>query len=109
MTHRWPTRYSSSGGIDMIVEAAIIAPQKVWSATWNEVRPTGAVMNSLFWTRTSAYRNSFHESVNENTATTTIAGAESGTMMRQSTIHLVAPSTSAASSSSIGTVRKYPI
>ena len=47
--------------------------------------------------------------MNAKTAQTTTAGAASGRMIRQSAVNRLAPSTSAASSSSIGIVLKYPI
>ena len=56
-----------------------------------------------------AYRNSFQAWVNEKNATTASAGSDIGRMMRTRVPSREQPSTSAASSSSRGTERKYPI
>src|SRR5512144_1970733 len=53
--------------------------------------------------------NSFHDSVNANSAAHTSPGIVIGSTMRQSAWMRVAPSTIAHSSTSFGTVRKYPM
>src|SRR5947209_3525038 len=53
--------------------------------------------------------NSFHVSVKPKRAAQTIPGTAIGSTMRVSVWKRVAPSTSAHSSTSLGTVRKYPM
>ena len=53
--------------------------------------------------------NSFQESVKAKSAAQTSPGTAIGSTMRRSAWMRVAPSTSAHSSTSFGTVRKYPI
>ena len=64
------------------------------------------VRTSTLFTNTLAYRNSFHDCVNEKNATTASAGSDMGRMIRTRLPSRVQPSTSAASSSSSGTERK---
>src|SRR3989442_2123595 len=59
--------------------------------------------------KTSAYRNSFHDSVKAKMAEATMPGAASGRSTRASAWVRVAPSTSAASSSSVGSALKKPM
>jgi len=67
------------------------------------------VWDTGFEVKVSANRNSFQERVKEKSAVTTMAGIESGRMIRNSAVSRVQPSTRAASSSATGIVRKYPI
>ena len=71
--------------------------------------PAVMVRTSTLLTKTLAYRNSFQAWVNEKNATTASAGSDMGRMMRTRVPIREQPSTSAASSSSRGTDRKYPM
>ena len=64
------------------------------------------VRTSTLLTNTLAYRNSFHDCVNEKNATTASAGSDIGRITRTRLPSRRQPSTSAASSSSSGTERK---
>ena len=59
--------------------------------------------------KTSARRNSFQAARKENKAVTATAGSDNGRTMRRKTCTCVQPSSSAASSSSRGTVSKKPL
>src|SRR5256885_2158395 len=97
------------GGSDDIRDIAISAPHWKTSPLISPARPAGIVFCESFVTRSSAKKNSFHEFVKAKSAITASAGSASGIMMRTSDCNRVAPSTSAASSSSLGMVLKYEI
>src|SRR5919108_6609852 len=73
------------------------------------VTPTTAVLFEDCEMNVSAYVNSFHVSVKPNRITHTMPGTAIGSTMRVSVCIRLAPSTSAHSSTSRGTVRKYPM
>ena len=108
-THRWKTRYRITGGRELRTAEPIIGPQKNTSSTMKLEMPAVTVRTSLLLTKTCAYRNSPQAWVNEKNATTASAGSDIGRMMRTRVPIREQPSTSAASSSSSGTERKYPI
>src|SRR5919108_1559118 len=67
------------------------------------------VLSSAGETKTSAYRNSFHDSVNANSAAQITPGTATGSRMRSMVCARPQPSSIAHSSISRGTVRKYPM
>src|SRR5579859_5961265 len=97
-----------TGGIDVMTAPAIIWPQKKTSCPSIVWMPTMAVRESTLLMKTRAYKNSFHDSVNEKSATTATAGSEMGIVTRRSAPRRVQPSIRAASSSSAGMLLKYP-
>ena len=97
----------SSGGIDAISEPAMSGPQAKTSPMTNSDRPMGRVFCESLVTSSKAKRNSFHDWVKVKSATTASAGNASGMKTVQSACKRLAPSTSAASSRSEGTVLKY--
>ncbi len=75
----------------------------------SRLSPTGTVMDCSSWMNTSAYRNSFHDSVNAKIADATSPGAARGSSTRRNALIRPAPSMRAASSSSSGSALKKPI
>src|SRR5262245_30648154 len=70
---------------------------------------TGSVYRDSSVMNVDAMMNSFHAVMNENSAVTAMPGRASGNMMRRKIIHVDAPSMRAASSSSRGSVSKWPL
>src|SRR5687768_13888925 len=73
------------------------------------VTPTVIVLLSPEDTKTSAYRNSFHEKVKENSTAQMMPGNAMGSTTRMSACNRLQPSIIAHSSISRGMVRKYPM
>ena len=79
-------------------------PKVVWSRAATSI--SGSVKAVSLLIITSAPRNSFQDVTNANSATVTIAGTTAGRKIRTSTCKELAPSVTAASSSSWGTASK---
>ena len=74
----------------------------------SENTPTVMVLSSAGETKTSAYRNSFQDSVKANSAAQITTGTATGSRIRTRVWSRLQPSSMAHSSISRGTVRKYP-
>src|SRR5262245_13252403 len=98
-----------TGGSALMTVEAISGPQKNTSCDMNVASPVVTVRALLVVVNTCAYRNSFHACVNEKNVTTTRAGSDMGSTTRSSAVMRLQPSTRAASSSSTGTLLKYPM
>ncbi len=85
---------------------AISSVHCVECAPWNVASPSGSVIAPVELIAISGHRKLFHESRKVSAASVAMAGADSGSTIRSSTVSLLAPSTRAASSYSIGSVRK---
>ena len=94
-----------SGRLDT-VEAAIRSFHLIWYWEFREMIPTVNVFNWSLEIRTEEYIYSFHPLNRTNMATAAIPGTIRGSMMFPKIRKLDAPSTLAASSSSMGTVLK---
>src|SRR5689334_16537270 len=70
--------------------------------------PTEVGCKVVLWIKITANRYSFQAEKNDTTATATMPGADRGSTMCQSAFSSVHPSTTAASSTSLGTVSKTP-
>src|SRR6185369_4871633 len=96
-TQRWKIRYMMRGGSVLRNDAPIIGPQKNTSSTTKSESPVVMVRTSTLLTKTFAYRNSFHDWVNEKNVTTARAGRDIGRITRTRLPSRPQPSTSAAS------------
>ena len=90
-----------------MVDAAIRSFHLIWYCEFKATIPTVSVFNESLDTSTDEYIYSFQPLKSTNIATAAIPGRINGTMIFQNIQKLEAPSTLAASSSSIGIVLKY--
>src|SRR2546421_1216903 len=74
----------------------------------SENTPTVMVLSSAGETKTSAYRNSFQDSVKANSAAQITPGTATGSRIRTSVCRRLQPASMAHSSISPGTLRKDP-
>ncbi len=91
-----------------IVEMAVIAGQSMTTMPTKFAMKTGTVL-AAFEVSKKAKRNSFQENRKTMMETVVMAGLLSGRIILLKAWNLVAPSTSAARSSSTGMSSKYPI
>src|SRR5687768_1325397 len=88
--------------------AALITPHLISYCVTRPAIPTGNVIDASVCVSTSANRNSFQETIRQNTAVAARPGATSGKIGRASAPMRESPSTIAASSKSRGTSAKNP-
>src|SRR5215208_3004013 len=88
--------------------AALITPHLISYCVTRPAIPTGKVIAASVCVSTSANRNSFHETIKQNTAVAASPGVTSGNTTRTSAPKRESPSTSAASSRSRGSSAKKP-
>src|SRR5687767_8230753 len=99
---------NTSIGIIATTPAALITPHLISYCVTRPAIPTGNVIAASVCVNTSANRNSFHETIKQNTAVAASPGLTSGNTTRTSAPSRESPSTSAASSRSRGTSAKNP-
>src|SRR5437899_236784 len=88
------------------VEAAAISPQGIVYSPGKSAIPTGRVWTLGSVITMSAKKNSFHAWIKTNSATVRIPSTASGRITLYNAYSQLQPSTSAASSISLGTSRK---
>src|ERR1700722_10540619 len=93
-------------GTRLITLAAMSRFHSVACAPWKVARPSGSVIWLVEVTAMRGHRKLFQESRNVSAASVASGGVASGSTTRTSTVSLLAPSTRADSSYSIGKVRK---
>src|ERR1041384_4166687 len=106
--NRCPNAYMTTTGMLTSSDAAASCPCGTTSPTIIDCIPTGSVLYSCFVMNTKAKRNSFQALVSVNSATASSPGLARGSTTRPNACKRVQPSTSAASSSSMGIDEKYP-
>src|SRR5262245_34997254 len=105
---RWKKRNTASVGRAEIVEPAMSNPQSTpCSPCEKSAKPTGKVRSRSESTKMSGYRNEFQLMRNALIATTASAGRSSGNTIWPRIRYSLAPSTRAASSSSVGSPVTY--
>jgi hypothetical protein len=97
---------SSSTGTLAITAPAMSRSYRTALADWSVLSPAGSVCTSALNSTYTGHRKSFQFVRNASSASVASAGFESGTMTRRKMSHRFAPSRIAASSSSLGRLRK---
>src|SRR5690242_7347816 len=97
-----------SMGIIATTPAALITPHLISYCVTRPAIPTGKVIAASVCVNTSANKNSFQQTIKQNTAVAASPGVTSGNTTRTSAPKRESPSTSAASSRSRGTSAKNP-
>src|SRR5689334_9476746 len=98
----------TSIGIIATAPAALITPHLISYCVTRPAIPTGNVIAASVCVNTSANKNSFQQTIKQNTAVAASPGVTSGSTTRTSAPKRESPSTSAASSRSRGTSAKNP-
>ena len=106
INHFWAKAYTISTGIIATTAAAIRRFQRTLYCPWNEFNPTGTVRISSELVTTNGHRKSFHVLRKIKILTAAIAVLLIGMMMFHQMRSDEAPSMRAASSRSIGRVKK---
>ena len=106
MKCRWRKTYTITTGSATITEPAAMSVRSDVLRPWKTLSPSGAVSFESSVIITSTSRNSFQVHMNSSTPMVSTAGLASGSSTRQRVNHEEAPSSRAASTSDLGTVRK---
>src|SRR4051812_31368885 len=101
---RWKIRKKTSVGITPSSADALVVVTSISRSPCSTLTATGTVWFSLLTRNVSGMRNSFHVQMKKKMTSTLRVGRLIGTITRQRAVHREAPSSAAASSTSLGNV-----